>query len=210
MSTVSGNPQGIARLSAGMPEITVVPDLRSKRQLGAVLGVSSPSEPKGKLIVDGIVRLSDKALLEYQAARMELLQFLENGYPNDLHRAQDHFESCVHALHRGINFLERLRRLGYLLLNGTPLVNRPREFELLRDVTRISVREFRDFLEHTEDDIIGDVVPHGCPATLHLGWEQATINTAALNYTDVARWCIQLHEFARPLSVVTVSARSSP
>ena len=200
------NSEGVARLEAGMPPLLLDGTLRSKRELGHVLGVSGPAEPKGRQIVDGLVRLTDKSACEYQDCRTSLILFLRKGHADQLHRANDHFESCVSSLHRAINYLDRLRSLGYRRPNGEALVARPRDLEILRDSVRSKVRTFRDYLEHLEDDIIQNKIPPDRPASLHLGWERATINDALLAYRDVARWCNQLYDFATPLAVVTLSA----
>jgi len=199
------NPLGVARLEAGMPPLEVRGTLRSKRELGHRLGVAAPRQPKGRQIVDGLVRLSDKSVCEYQACRENLVEFLRQGNPDRLHRAQDHFESCVQSLHRAINFLDRLRSLGYRTEDGQPLVARPRDFEVLREGVRAQVRVFRDLLEHLEDDIAADRVPPGSPAQLHLGWEQATLEGEVLPYRDVVRWLTAIHELVSPLAQVTLT-----
>jgi hypothetical protein len=193
-----------------MPPLPVAGTLRSKRWLGHFIGVSVPREPKGKRIVDGLVPLSDKAICEYQDCRASMLLFLRQGNPDDLHRAQDHFESCIQALHRGINFLERLRSLGYVQSNGMPLVAKPRDLEVLRDLVRSKIRTFRDFIEHIEEDIIAQAIPLERPVDVHLGWERATINDATIEYKDLVRWCTQLHQMALPLSVVTATVGPPP
>jgi hypothetical protein len=154
MASHDESTEGAARLEAGMPLLPLAGTLRSKRWLGHFLGVSAPREPKGKRIVDGLVRLSDKAICEYQDCRESMLLFLREGNPDNFHRAQDHLESCIQALHRGINFLERLRGLGYVQSDLSPLVAKPRDLEVLRDAVRTRIRTFRDFMEHMEEDII--------------------------------------------------------
>lgn len=201
----SKNPEGVARFSASMPELQLQGSLRSKRSIGYFLEVNSPKETKGKRIVDGVIRLADKSALEYQAARSSMLSYLEKSYADDLYRAQDHFESCVHALHRGIKFLGRLRSIGYRLANGDALVRRPREWEVLKEPTKKTIRDFRDTLEHVEEFIINESIPDDRPAAIHLGWERATINDKTIEYKDLARWCTLLYQFALPLSVVTVT-----
>lgn len=202
--TENDNLEGVARLEAGMPYLSVDASLRAKRQLGHVLGVAAPREPKGRQIVDGLIRLSDKSISEYAACRERLLLFLRQGHANDLYRAQDHFESCVLALHRAINFLDRLRSLGYRTSDGQPLVARPRDLAVLRDDVRGRVRRLRDLLEHLEDDIVGDRIPPSSPAQLHLGWELAVLEGAELAYKDLAEWCTDIHRIVAPLAQVTL------
>jgi hypothetical protein len=138
-----------------------------------------------------------------------MLLFLRHGNPDNLHRAMDHFESCIQALHRGINFLERLRALGYKMSDGTPLVAKPRELEILRDSVRSRIRHFRDLVEHIEEDIIGQSVPLERSVDIHLSWDRATFYDATIEYGELVRWCTQLHQIAVPLSVVTATVKSA-
>lgn len=205
VDVVAENTEGVARFAAGMPELQLQGSLRSKRSIGYFLGVNTPEETKGRRIVDGVIRLADKSALEYQSARVRMLSYLGAGLADDLYRAHDHFESCIHALHRGFNFLERLRGMGYRLPSGDSLVKRPRDWELLQEPTKKIVRDFRDLLEHVEKDIVADSIPEDQPASVHLGWERATIHDQSVEYTDLARWCMMLYEFALSLSDVTAT-----
>jgi len=76
--------------------------LRSRRFLGNLLGVHGPPTPRGRQIADGYVRLVEKTALEYEKARSKFAAYLRDGILDDYFRAQDHFESCIHSLHRSI------------------------------------------------------------------------------------------------------------
>src|SRR5687767_12307543 len=54
--------------------------LRSKRALGHFLGIHGPPTPRGRQMADGYVRLVEKTMLEYSAARETLLKYLKDGY----------------------------------------------------------------------------------------------------------------------------------
>ncbi|HLZ24663.1 MAG TPA: hypothetical protein VKQ30_21305 [Ktedonobacterales bacterium] len=61
------------------------------------------------------VRLTDKALREYDAARAELIAYVEQEGPWRLsryHRAMDHLENCVNATHRAVLNAKALQRHG--------------------------------------------------------------------------------------------------
>lgn len=199
------NADGVSRFLSGMPELKLQGSLRSKRHLGYVLGVNSPKELKGRRVVDGVIRLADKACLEYMASRDTMAKFLEQGYADDLFRAQDHFESCIIALHRAIRFLERLRKMGYKLSDGTPLVPKPREFELLHESAMSKIRRFRDTIEHIEERIINDAIDEKSPASIHIGWQKATLGEDTIEYVDLAMWCNLIYQFALPLSQVVAN-----
>jgi len=204
-------PDGLKRLEAGMPALRLDGTLGCKRMLRNMLGVPGPRDVRGKLIVDGLVRLVDKTINEYHATRVSLQTFFPSGYLSDYHRAQDHFESCVQSLHRAITYLDRLRALGYARENGLPLVPRPRQLEALRDPVKTQVRKFRDYLEHLDEAIIqgryatvtGEVGPQ-------LGCTSAAISDASLTFVDMARWIEQLFGIAAELSYVAGIVRPAP
>ncbi|WP_291517605.1 hypothetical protein [Acidovorax sp.] len=201
------NEDFLERLKLGMPSLNLDSSLRAKRRTGRHLGVHGPYDAKGRLIADGLVRLIDKAVIEYGEAKSELVQFFPDGYLFRYHRAQDHFENFVNSLHRAVTYLDRLRGLGYRGPDGSLLIPRPRDIEVLQDSSKQSIRVFRDLLEHLDKDILegrldasGDVGPS-------LGSDEARIGNATLKYADAARWCSQLHVIAEHLSYVVLRLR---
>ena len=206
------NPEFRAALEMGMPDLGLDRSLRAKRRTGKLLGVHGPLDAKGRLIADGLVRLVEKSVLEYEETKTQLLQFFPDGYLFRYHRAQDHFESFVQSLHRAVTYLDRLRARGYCGPDGRPLVPKPRDIEVLRDSTKASVRVFRDCLEHLDLDILQGKIDVTDDVAPKLGTEAATIGDATLVYVDLARWCRQLHSIAGLLSYVTliVTPRQRP
>jgi hypothetical protein len=204
------NEAAVQRVEANMPTITLETSLRSKRQLGLLLGVHGPHTPRGKQIADGFVRLVEKTILEYQSSRERLFAFLKDGIADDYFRAQDHFETSIQSLHRTITYLDRLRGMGFRQADGTAFVPRPRELEVLRDDIKAKVRELRDFAEHLDQDIVGARIPPDVEIGIHLGWEQASLNGAEITYTDFVRWVGQLHHFAVLLSRVHITVGPVP
>ncbi|VTU24949.1 hypothetical protein SRS16CHR_03561 [Variovorax sp. SRS16] len=199
------NPEGAAKLGAGMPPLPLDASLRSKRDLGIRLGVHGPREPRGKQIADGFVRLVDKTVLEYQATRERMFRYIcGDGYRLDYHRAEDHWESCVQSLHRAVNYLIRLRGMGYRDADGTPLVPRARAMDVLSESSISRIKKFRDLLEHLDDDIIDQRFPPDADPVHKLLWDRAVLGGATLAYSDVARWSTQLFNIAGPLSYVTM------
>ncbi|WP_455231009.1 hypothetical protein [Geopseudomonas aromaticivorans] len=136
------------RITTSMPELDLESSLRSKRVLGNLLGVHGPHTPRGKQIADGLVRLVEKATLEYKASRERIIALLSEGEFDNYHRAQDHFETSLHSVHRAVSYLERLRSMGFRLPDGQPFIPRPRDLEILRSDVKTKIRVFRDFAEH--------------------------------------------------------------
>jgi hypothetical protein len=188
-----------------MPALALETSLRSKREFGHLLGVHGPHAPRGKQIADGYVRLVEKAVLEYQASRGKLLRFLSDGFADDYHRAQDHFESSIQSLHRAVLYLDRLRSMGFRNPNGTPFVPRPRELEPLRDEVKARIRDLRDRAEHLDGDILSQTIAPDAGVAIHLGWEKASLADAQVTYQDFARWITRLHHFALLLSQVRIT-----
>ena len=202
-AALNDNQAGIDRLESAMPSLGQLEgSLRSKRDLGKLLGAHAQPSGRGRQIADGYVRLVEKALLEYRSSRAMLIASLADGTADHQFRAQDHFESCVQSLHRAILYLERLRRLGYLRADGRPFIPKPRNLEVLSEGVKSQVRAMRDAAEHLDNDILDGSLPEGALVGIHLGWDKAALGILQLNYADVARWIEQLHEFAALLSRV--------
>lgn len=202
------NETALNQIAEGMPDLRLEASLRSKRQLGNLLGVHGPYTPRGKQIADGFVRLVEKAILEYQASRSALVSFLQEGEVDTHFRAQDHFETCLQATHRAIAYLDRLRSMGFQQADGTAFIPRPRDLEVLRDEVKAKVRELRDLAEHLDQDIVSGRLPVDSEIGIHLGWEKASLNGAEIRYVDLARWLAQLHHFAGLLSRVNITVGS--
>lgn len=197
------NQAGVDRIKRSMPSLEhLEQSLRSKRDLGKVMGVHAQPSGRARQIADGYVRLVEKVVLEYQESRTNLVAFLATGTADHEYRAQDHFESCVQSLHRAMEYLEQLRRFGYKRSDGTPFIPKPRELQVLRDSTRTQVRHMRDAVEHLDKDILEGRLQETAKVGIHLGWEKASLSSLTLGYTDVARWITQLHEYAALLSRV--------
>ena len=205
------NPEGTQKLQNGMPSLADLDaSLRSKRFLSNVLGINSPPTSHGTQLADGFVHLEQKALIEYEALRITLTAFLENGIAEDFHRAQDYAETCVNTLHRCIEYLDRLRSLGFRRADGSPYVPRARELAVLRDDRRRAVRKMRDLLEHIDADILGGRVAPGGDVTVCLTFESLQLGPAVLSYVQMADNIRLLHSFAVELSEVRITVANAP
>lgn len=203
----TNNQAAVDRLEREMPSLNHLEgSLRGKRDLGKLLGVHAQPSGRGQQIADGYVRLVEKAVLEYQEARTKHITFIAEGLADDFYRAQDHFESCIHSLHRAILYLERLRSLGYRRADGEPFIPRPRDLEVLRTHVRAKVRDMRDAAEHLDNDILDGKLLEDATVGIHLGWDKASLGELQLSFTDVARWIEQLHELGAAVIYVVFAA----
>jgi hypothetical protein len=107
--------------------------------------------PNSKMLIGlftNFVRLTDKALREYDAARAELLLYLQPS--ETLHtgyylRAIDHLENCVDATHRAV-------------LNSKALRNHKigRSGPRLTDRQETRLRDVRNAIEHSDEKLLGN------------------------------------------------------
>src|SRR4051812_39943672 len=88
----------------GMPNLSF---LDSKNTLNALLNAvfrGSPAlQPQGNALLSNLTRLTDKSIIEYEAARASLTHYVDRtngpGF-GDLFRTFDHLETCIDAVHR--------------------------------------------------------------------------------------------------------------
>jgi len=191
-------------VQVAMPPLDLETSLRAKRELGRMLGVHGPPSERGLQLADGFVHLVEKCVLEYQASRERLIEFMRDGYADDQFRARDHFETSAHALHRAIEYLDRLRQLGFRRSDGAPFIPRPRDLALLRESVRQKVRDVRDHIEHLDQDIVAGLYGASTRVGLHMGRDRVTIAGVEILYADFVAWVAQLHHFAALLSRVEI------
>jgi hypothetical protein len=187
-----------------MPAMNLEPALRSKFELGLITGVHRMPSKRGTQIVSGYVRLVDKATLEYANARERLLLFLDNGNPDNFHRAQDYFENCITSMHRAILFLDRIRGRGFKNADGTSFVPKPRELEVLRDSAKKCIRDFRNTTQHIDEDILKETLPENAGVDIGLTEQAAYVGQCEIIYSNLFKWIGQLHHFAQLLSRVQI------
>lgn len=183
-------------------------NLRAKRLLRRIIGIHGPPTARGLQIADGFVRLVEKTIIEYESARRELISFMADGVTANYFRAQDHFETCLQSLHRAILYLDRLRRLGFQRVDGTPFVPRPHDLEVLNESTSSRVRQIRDACEHLDKDIIGGRIPEDAEVSIHLGWQRAKLADIEICYEEISAWISQLYYFAVLLSKIELIVSS--
>ncbi len=100
-----------------------------------------------------LVRLTDKALREYEAGRAELAQWLQgrsHGHWSPFFRGVDYLENTITATHRAVLYGRELRRHGY----GKKAVGVTTNQE---NVLRI----MRNHIEHTDDKLLKGQIKEG-------------------------------------------------
>lgn len=137
-------------------------------------------------------RLTDKALREYDAARAELMFYLE---PHDglrmtpYLRAVDHMENCISAAHRAVLNANALReqRVG----RGAPR---------LTEIQEVRLRNVRHAIEHADEKLLGKQKFKNSPPfsrfdpySLRLANTCLVIGSNFLNYRDLVAAMTKMH-----------------
>jgi hypothetical protein len=178
-----------------MPDLS---HLDSKNSLNAILNMVFGGRifgHPGQGLLTSYVRVMDKTVLEYEAARSALSEWIAspNNVMSPLFRTIDHLETCVDSLHRVSLFAERLRRL-----EGAPAIDRPK---LPHQRERDQIRQARDAIQHADDDILEDKTgaPNGHSVAL-LPMESAfEVGGHEVRYVDLAHWIEKYHALVRDL-----------
>jgi hypothetical protein len=142
-----------------------------------------PGSPSLVGLFTNFVRLTDKALREYDAARAELLLYIrpsERLRTGNYLRAVDHMENCVGATHRAVLNSRALRenKIG----RGGPR---------LTDRQETRLRDVRHAIEHSDEKLLGkshrNSPPFGSgePYTIRLANSSMVIGSWVLTYKDL-------------------------
>jgi hypothetical protein len=99
-------------------------------------------------------RLTDKALMEYEAARKDLGRYVAGaGSSLPYLRAIDHFETCIDAAQRAVRYRKELRAL--IVGRGAPVPTAIQDKRL---------KEIGDAVGHTDDRLLkASSAPHRPP-----------------------------------------------
>lgn len=180
------------------------PRLRQDRMLRKLILLEEMPTKVAAQLADVYVHAVERVLRHYEAARQSLESMHANGGLSDYRDAQDAMEGAVSALHRAGCCLERLRRLGLRVEDGSPFVPRPRDLEVLSPAVLGRVRAFRDTVEHVDDDIASGRIDPSAVPLIHMGWTRATFLEQEIAYSELASWTRSHYYFAHQLSAFQV------
>lgn len=174
------------------------------------LMASNPRIPTNKTLVGlwtNFVRLTDKALLEYDAARAELLEFL-NPPGDGTHRlspylrAIGHLENCISATHRAVLDAQALQANG--VGRAAPGLTERQERRL---------RDLRNTIEHTDERLVGAkgkpkavVFQPGEPFTLRLANRGMVLGADRLSYKELVADMAKLYRNVEVIRGPSVTA----
>jgi hypothetical protein len=174
-----------------------------------------PRERPGVGLFNNLVRLTDKALREYDAARFELIDYLrgrddiprQRGVRTSPYiRAVDHMENVISALARGLSSRARLQALGF----GRDAPRIPAALQ--QDVVRL-----RDMIEHADDRLTkGSTRPSRQPFkdqepyAVRLENDWAWMGDWKIDYRDLVTLITYLFEFIELLRGVKAAGQDHP
>ncbi|MFL6181190.1 MAG: hypothetical protein ACJ73J_02680 [Actinomycetes bacterium] len=162
------------------------------RRLSTIPG-GLPKSPMLVGLFTNFVRLTDKALREYDAARAELLSYLEHSewlQTGHYLRAIDHMENCASAIHRAVLNSSALRqhKIGR---SGPQLTD--------RQETRL--RELRNAIEHSDEKLLGKQYRNSPPFASREPYSLRLANTSMV----IGGWVLTYREL---VSVMTKMYRT--
>ncbi len=170
------------------------------RALGLVLSGTGPKKQPSAAFANNFVRLTDRSILEHDLARNELTRFISRRSIQSFFRAQGHLETCIETLHRALNFAEALKRIGLKLPDGTPLIPRAKDSEILSASIRKRIRDLRHAIQHVEERLIKNGAPVGKSIALNLNNNGISLEGIFITYDELGRWLRELHNLAMRLN----------
>jgi len=138
-----------------------------------------------------LVRLTDRALQQHEAARElldDFLQLASTGRISPFYRAVDALEDCVLSTHRALRMATALRGDGYLHSASPPPTQRQAD----------AIRDMRDAIMHTDDRVLATSrtprrppIQPGQPYMLRPLQHRIELGPHRLSYRDLAS-CVRL------------------
>jgi hypothetical protein len=177
--------ESLAHLGVPDPGVTYeIPDLSDylaanvlNAALDSVSGnASGPREHPQLGLWQNLVRLTDKAIREYEAARENLSEYGEFAFAGRLSPyflALDHFENSIDAVFRAGLYLEMLRKhAGFDLQPATTS-------------QLAAVKKLRNAIQHTEEKLVDGEIQMGQPTVLTTRATGLELGPVTLAYLDL-------------------------
>jgi hypothetical protein len=182
-----------------------MPSLRhldSKNTLNAMLNMALRGRGvlghPGQGLLSNLTRLTDKAVIEYEAARAALDRYVDpagNRPLSELFRTFDHLETCLDAVHRAGRHAEALRTVP-----STPNINLS---QLPSRKARERVRVVRNAIQHAEGDLLKGKTGFGTGRPVGLIATSTTLvageKALYIRYNWLAAWITLYHDLVRDL-----------
>ncbi len=183
--------------AAQMPDLsTFTTPVMLAYMLNVTLRGAGVRDYAGGVYLTGFLRMVDKAVFEYEAARVALEQYVASQNMTSLIlRAVAHLETCINSTHRALKFVEHMRQY-----QAAPDIDRVVQRALSSDGRAIP--SIRNAIEHMDNWISTGQVRAGDPVALMVSEQGDMVSIASeqLSFHDLARLLSRLHALATDLS----------
>lgn len=139
------------------------------------------------------VRLTDHATEEYESARREFDRYIDspNGVFSPLFQAIGHFEDCLSAMQRALNFADAIRRYRAVPQPITPL-------PVFKSTdARKRIKNLRHAIEHGDEQLIDGRISD--PIVLAPTRTGLTLGGVSITFAELAGWIRNLNDYANQL-----------
>ncbi len=96
-------------------------------------------------------------------------------------------------MHRTLNFATRLRRYGLTLPDGSLLIPRPKELEVLTDPVRNRIRDIRNAIAHIDEQMTAESFPVGRVIAIDPSDNGIALESVVISWDELTRWLRQLY-----------------
>lgn len=139
-----------------------------------------------------LVRLTDKAVGDYELARKEFLQVVHRSSASiwgPLFRATGHMENCL-------NTLERIFRLARRLREHPETSALVEGIDALSPSVRKRISKLRNAMEHIDERLANKKIEDGALMMLLMGEDGIQLQNVFVAYSDLSSWIPEVHDLA--------------
>lgn len=176
----------------GMPDLSDLRQTMLDYVLNSLLRGAGSRDSLASAYLRGYILVTDKAIVEYEAARASLQEFVTTRTKLSVFiQTTWHLGNCLHSSRRALRFVDRLRGvLGAVM---------PRiDWRAIATHEQL-IREIRDIIEHMDDKIAADQISadgYLIALTVNNDGEGASIGTSAISFDRLATLLVRLNALA--------------
>lgn len=165
---------------------------------------AGPKECHAYALTMNFIRLVDLAVQEYELGRDCLQEALNNNeHIGSAIASAGHFEVCLNALKRSINFLKAIRGSQDIPIGLKSLL--PRQSIVLKRNVENQVNRMRNAIEHLERDIKNGEIQNGQALCVYAKKEMLELGCHCIRYEDLAKWLTELNTLSSKLALYSES-----
>lgn len=169
----------------------------SNHLLNVVLRKAGPNDAKAQQYLISFIRITDKALMEYKAARISLYEFVNSKeiHLSLIFQCVSHLETCLNSVRRALRFFDQMKRH-----QSGPFFQR--QDSKLIDRYDKSITDIRHAIEHMDERIQHDKIEAGKPIALLVNesGDRVEIANESLSFDTLASLLRKIHALAEELA----------